>query len=232
MTIALLWQRAIPLATAWRQFAAPETLKVLEALEAEANVNSFALGIAKMLENKGVKEGFELNAKFQKLSSLMSGMQTTFLRQALTGRFIAYGFVTPRKPDDQPTEVPADLWQRTIDWKKSEIEGHGLRMAGVRLLLPSSVPQILAEMPKTDIKPVRPGRPSLRPRIEAAYAALKAAGRIDLSQTLSSHFPSIVIFVKAQAGITEEKPRGLSDKLLYKVLGGIYRDDQLKAGVL
>lgn len=230
MNIFLLWQRAVPLSEAWKRFSPQDRIEALSAVG--QNIAPIAAHEDQQNLLK-IAHGLDLFGKYiLEQSGHIRELQAGLVHRIMCIDLISYGFVFPRKADDCPIEIPPDLWQCAIDWKKSEIEGHGLKLSGVRLLPASWVPKILVETAKANIESIRPGRPSLRPEIEAAYAALRAADRIDLSRSLSSHFPAIVAFVKAHAGITDDKPRGLSDKLLYKVLGDIYHDDQLMEGIL
>jgi hypothetical protein len=117
-------------------------------------------------------------------------MQEKLLTRSRKGKFIGLGFKQPRNPEDQPIQIPSDLFEtRCVDWGNSAInDGAGLKFANVRMIkapkkIPAiehrSNPPVLSSRPGSAVaipeNRRKPGRPSKRSLIEEAYNALGAA---------------------------------------------------------
>jgi len=97
---------------------------------------------------------------------------TLLQNEALTG----LGFSHPRSPEDPVHAIPPDLWHADIDWERDSVSGNGLSFTGVRIV-PALSEQALAVLPEPParsetVEKNRPGRPSKKGDIIAAYEAL------------------------------------------------------------
>ena len=116
-------------------------------------------------------------------------------RGVLNGKYLVLGYELPRKVSDPPVFVPDDVWRQwsSIDWRKSRVNGNGLKFEAVRLL-PQS--WLVNEASKEDAsqssaKPVaakrtRRGPQSREVEVVSAYRVIFERGEIEKGESYKS----------------------------------------------
>lgn len=128
---------------------------------------------------------------------------------------IAYGFAVPRKPADNPIKVPSDLWDGLVKWDSSAVERHGLKIEGVRLILPAEIDQIRTEL-SAQPEGRGQGRRTRKPQILEAFETLHGLGEIDYTKRMASYCPVIREWVKVAFPDDPDGEKGLDDKTIAK----------------
>jgi len=114
-----------------------------------------------------------------------------FVRKHLKlGNLYGYGFEPPRKIDSQPFEIPAYCWAGHIQWYDDVLTADRLELAHIRVLSTAARSRLINSEVE-NANPSKPGRPGYKTQILKAYAALNAAGKIDVQNSLQSHYPSV-----------------------------------------
>lgn len=127
---------------------------------------------------------------FQAQVGIREEMRAALVNKLRAGKFLAIGFAMPRKPTEQPINIPADLYQSDfLDWPNCVVKGAGLEFVNVRIVRAPKTPPanstdcsptLQAEMAnpvQSEARRRPPGRPSIRWAIEEAYDALEKAGK-------------------------------------------------------
>ena len=200
-----VWDAAIPSWRARRDFL-PNALK---SVEAEIQRPNPLIGFAEAMQNGAedwqtaledqVAAFGAANDKRRRLHD--QGAKLIF-RWMTTGEVIALGFEKPRSIKDVPVELEPRWLEDNpqMNWYRGTLSANSLQFVEVRFITASRAEKIraarrqagpqrvrVADFPHS--KPV--GRPTVRPQILMALEALERAGELDVSASISSHFPKI-----------------------------------------
>lgn len=211
------WEKAIPLAQAYITFAHREDADRYRELMSETSLIAI-LERAKQKADAG-EPGLEALSKsmgpMNSRSELRRNLEDQCLNWIKTGKLRAYGFTVPRKPDDEPTEVPRDFWGDFVKWDSSTIERHGLRIEGIRLIPPSWIDRIRADL-SAQPEGRGQGRRTRKPHILEAFEALNRLDEIDYAKAMAIYFPAIREWVKLTYPDDPDGEKGLDDKTIAK----------------
>lgn len=216
------WQRGIPLSQAFYRFMPRDVQEQWKSLS-EANSNlTIARKLNDIVSQSVQTEPGQVMKQFAGLvdhdasrarSTLEDQLKAQCLNWIRTDALKAYGFPTPRKVSDEPSEVPADLWGGSVIWHKNTIEANGLRIEAVRI--------VQASPPQED-HTKKPGRPSRRDEIFQAYAELKERNAIDFeTASLKSICTQIQGHLLARSPSHPDGTKGIGDKAIERTI----RDD-------
>lgn len=143
-------------------------------------------------------------------STLENKLKTQCLKWIKAGALKAYGFPTPRKVSDAPSEVPADLWEGIVIWSKNRIEANGLRMEAVRIVL---------GQPQEEDLTKKPGRPSRKEEILLAYSHLKEHGTIDFDAgSLKAIGRQVQDYLISTASTQDASTKGIGEKAIERLI--------------
>lgn len=217
MTPKEAWDRGTPLGDAFEAYGNPanwETYKRVRkfGIQIIAEAIPAMFGNDEAAENKFLKE----NAESSKLHNLLEGQVKAKL---LSGDLIAVGFAVPRKPADLPNFVPRDVWQNfhQVDWIHDKLKGSGLEFLSVKL-----VPKILASR-DPDRTSRRMGRPSVKREVFEAFQAMLEIGEVDVSASMSSHYPRIRTWLCEKYPEHEARFSTLTDEAIRRVISPEFR---------
>lgn len=223
MTTSIFWEKAIPLAQAFIAFAPRDDAERYRELSADTSW----LATLERTQQK-VKAGAAIPDAFSQsvgptgtISELRTKLQNQCLSWIRTGRLIAYGFAVPRKPDDMPIEIPCDLWDGLVKWDSSAVGRHGLRIEGVRLILPVQIEQIRAEL-SAQLEGRGQGRRTRKPQILEAFDALHRLGEIDYTGQMASCCPVIREWVMLKYPDDPDGEKGLDEKTVAKHIRALF----------
>ena len=145
-----------------------------------------------------------------------------------SGQILALGFEAPRRQDDPPALIerhalPPSIWLDGKPFKRGS-----LTFEDVRLLRGDDMAQLVRAWEATQAPsaptPKQRGPEGVQRRIEAAYAAMKAAGEINFAASMSAHFPALrrrLIAAYPDAGYGATRP---TDETLRKTFRDLFRD--------
>lgn len=182
-----LWERSVPLGTALFKFAQPELRRQYEEIEESRFKLADAAGsLQKRLVEDNQDHAIVMLAHFapvpvglQQRKHARAAMQDNVIRLIMEDHIRAFGLIVPRRMEDHPWPVPKELWRHRVDWDRERVSGAGLRFIEVRLMPSQWQSKILGELAAPDTANRRSaGRPTVKPFIDEAYAALLAAGHI------------------------------------------------------
>jgi hypothetical protein len=126
----------------------------------------------------------------QKWGAANSTKYNNFIKQLLSGKLIAAGFISPRGVTDEPQLIPPDIWELgTINFSKSFIQSGSIKFESVRISKPSNKRISDTRQLNNTSRPV--GRPASRNNIISAYEELKSEGVIDYSKPMTHAYPII-----------------------------------------
>ncbi len=146
------------------------------------------------------------------LPNIQRAMKDNILHWLKDSKLFAYGYAMPRNPGDTPVRLPDDvLVQRFVKWGQNQIKGNGLHFEAVRIAHPSMT------LPKAQ---KRPGRPTGRDNILAAYEQIKEMGQIN-SSSLEKSAQIIQKHLMHNVLNTDTVPKGHSVQTIKKHI----RDD-------
>ncbi|MBF0446380.1 MAG: hypothetical protein HQL68_12400, partial [Magnetococcales bacterium] len=136
-------------------------------------------------------------------------------------------FVSPRKLEDDPVLIPADIWSGFVDWKSSSVEGNGLKIVAVRVVPFHWLEQAVTERSQ-DIKSNKnAGRPNSRSiLIIKAYDALVAESAIDYSLKFTVLTDQIRLWVANNSPEHPDLYKELKYNTIYKVLKDVFQEDK------
>ena len=221
------WQRGIPLSQAFYRFMPIDVQEQWKSLT-EANSNLTIMRKLSDLANQGVQtEPGQVMKRFEGIvdhdasrarSTLEDELKAQCLNWIRTGALKAYGFFTPRTPNDLPIEVPMDIWEKTPYWSRETVNANGLKIEAVRLVLPD-----------TQSLPSQTGRPSRRNEISFAYDELESNERIDSSGTLKAAALLIRQHVLDQTPANEADTRGLGLRAIEKQISKRFQSTKAAA---
>ena len=192
-----LWERGMHLWPALFKLAHPEIRKQYEEVEtARLKFSDIKLG-----ETDGINDcndfGDRVDLFFNKMQPVMDGwserdnalsaMQKNVGGYIQQGRILAFGFQVPRSVEDHPWPIPKELWGHSVKWDSGRVSGQGLDFIEVRLMPAQWEPKILGELGAPDTANRRgQGRPTVKPFIDEAYEALRAAGHIEPAPSMAA----------------------------------------------
>lgn len=130
-------------------------------------------------------------------------MRNKLMADLHAGKFRAFGFVEPRKPNNRPVEVPDDVMKAPpeINWDTSAFSGNGLKFVAVRIVATDLVPS-----------KSRPGPRSRKAEIVSAYDIL--------SKTIEPRDNRKTVCDKVRTHIKNatDKEFGLSDDVIWPLV--------------
>jgi hypothetical protein len=134
-------------------------------------------------------------------------------------RLLAFGYVLPRRPDDMPVPIPADIWSRKIDWRKSEVSGNivpekWVDQPSIQFLASPEIASIISK------------RPSLKIIIPEAYRDLEKSGAIDFSAPMTRCYNSIRAHLAGRFPEHAGYFRSISDETIRKLISAKYQADK------
>lgn len=207
-----IWRKAIPMQNARFAFAPAELKDRWRALWQQS-----AMGAMKR-DMEDAKERGQVGAEFfqtavagaQVILGARGDLERDFERILLDnirkGALRSFGFEAPRTVSSEPLELGAEFWLEDRRWSTGELRAQSLRFVEVRLLPAKRAIKISEAV----LSPKR-GRPTVVPDIEAAFASLLEAGKIDLKAPRRAHFSAIREWMRAHrpdATQGSDKPGG------------------------
>ncbi|WP_341364356.1 hypothetical protein P8T57_01230 [Thalassospira sp. SN3W] len=215
-----IWNAGKPLASAHLHFGSQDKVSALRKYATEnSNTKMFERLQANLESGKGFLDSLQgVTGDIKPKNDLLDEVRREILQHIGNGNLKAFGFETPRRANDTPIEVPADLWRGWVRWDKSLVEAQSLKIENVRLVPSNHIEKQIAPALTTaqsDGEPFRPaGRPSRKDHIIAAFHALNKAGEIDFNKPAKHCYPAIRAWVKAHYPEDENPDRGLGDKAI------------------
>lgn len=213
------WSKAAPLSQAYVRFApidkAGRYHELSETHSWPAIVGRVGQRMSEGAEGWGALRDSTLQGG--ELDGLRDELRSACFRYVHTGALKAYGFAIPRAPDDPPQPVPPDLWDGTVNWERSTLQGNGLKMEGVRLIPPHWEDQLVARQ-ATATNRRGPGRRSREDHIREAFDALCKSGQIDFNRPMNRTFEPIRCWVLAKLPNDPDEAKGLNDKTIAKTI--------------
>ncbi|GAB4356162.1 MAG: hypothetical protein Kow00114_06930 [Kiloniellaceae bacterium] len=156
----------------------------------------------------------------------LDAMRAYILAGLRSGTALGVGYAIPRKPDDAPALIPADVWGGRIDWHGAKVFGEGLEFVSVRVIEVSAAAELLPPAEDAASAPRPVGRPSVKADVFAAYEALRDAGKIDFDAPMKRLFPEI------RAWLCEAYPdragafRDMADETIRRVIVDLFKAAQ------
>lgn len=158
---------------------------------------------------------------------MLREMIAPLAQKALQYEFlVGYGYLLPRALNDEPVLIPQDVWYGDINWKKSEVDGGGLRFASVHI-----APE--PETGSTDIFDVlaeqisAPGRPSKRQIIMDAFEVCVEQKLIDFSQTNTAIYENVRRYIQTNWPDEYGNGKELQDGAMQKHLASLIASNRL-----
>lgn len=222
-----LWERGLSLEKALFRFGDKKTIDRYEQLISSQPLWRVMSTLTEVINKK--PNAFEKSSKASKDLSeqrdLRQKLEQNLLKQAAKGTLIGFGYSIPRSVNDQPTEIPKDIWQGSINWDQSTIRGSGLEFVSVRIVHSKWINEIASELVSKGAGRL-PGRRSRRSQIQEAIKALDKAGKINTSESIRSHFPLIVDWIHERYPKDPDGDKGLGEKVLYEELSAFFNQDK------
>ncbi|MBF0169332.1 MAG: hypothetical protein HQL45_17130 [Alphaproteobacteria bacterium] len=227
MTPDQLAKIGVPLASAWKRFGNPEKTAEFERLSPQVhwtNGIAMALEAMKTMDHERAKSYGNL---VERVRNIEADLYSAFFQGIRTGRLKAYGYQVPRSVNDNPKEVPKDLWGCEVLWDKSEIEGNGLKMSGVRVVRVD--PSLSLPMLEMHEKPVlkKLGRPSKVPLIEEAFNELAREGTVSDQPRLAPLISVVRAKVHALHPELKGDMKGLGEEAIRKTIRPLFEAHKL-----
>lgn len=229
VSTSLFWNHGVPLSRAWRRFAESAKLQRLKVLEASGSPAQTLQAFADALTGAGDEALNAVSARAGESISLQTKMRSDLLRWLHSGHVRAYGYPVPRVPQDPPQLVPSDLWSSAntcVRWEKDEVEGNGLKMAGVRLVITRWEKELLAKAatgtPAPDIR--SPGRPGVDWPVQEAFAALAESGCIDCERPMTNYHQAVRDWLVARYPDAAHEFEGLNGRTITNHTRALFSD--------
>lgn len=222
-----LWKRGLSLEKALFEFGDKKTIDRYEELISSQPLFRAMSALAEVINQK--PNAFENSSKasmeLSEQRNLRQKLEQNLLGQAAKGTLLGFGYLIPRTVNDQPTEIPKDIWEGAIDWDQSTIRGSGLEFVSVRMVHCQWIDEIASELVSKGA--VRsPGRRSRRHQIQEAIEALDKAGKISTFESMRSHFSLIVDWIHKRYPNDPDGDKGLGEKVLYSELSTFFNKDK------
>lgn len=224
-----LWNTGVYLSRAYHSFA-PENLQ--KEWEEVSKRSALKEAHAKLEELQNTQIGFAeaMNSVLGKVTEvtrpkedLLKRMRDLVVNRLWQGDLVAFGYEKPRRMSSEVHRLPARLWNGHIDWHTSSLVSQGLELVEIRVLTQERVSKTSSlfefldsygteAQSSTDTPHVeagRTGRPTIKGYLEDAFAALDAAGLIDVQKPAKAHYPLVRHWLqenKPEAGATKDKP--------------------------
>lgn len=215
-----IWKNAVALEEAYVRYAHKEDADRYRSLSAENSLTAMIERAEKRLQDG--EAGWDALSNsvgpYSELSELRQKLCQQCRAWVTAGKLKAYGFAVPRHPNDEPLEVPDYLWDGFINWDRSKVENHGLKMEGIRLILPTWIERLFAEA-SAQPEGRGPGRRSRKSQIMQAFEALDRLDQIDYEKPMAKIFPRIREMVLQAHSGDPDGEKGLDDKTIAKHLG-------------
>lgn len=178
-----LWEKAIPLNRARYSFGDKARVNEYAALlnskpggfSAIGALGNFIADLAKT--DAPIESAIRTTPEErQRFTELSAAMERDCIARLQSRQLFGLGFSTPRHPDDPPRIIrPEMLIMGRINFGRDSAAGDGLKFEAIRVIPAETVNQSLPT-------PNRPGRPSKRELINAAYEACRDEGFIDFTK--------------------------------------------------
>lgn len=192
-----LWRNGVSVRSAWVRYAVPALKERWEELQKSSAISALEDGMTKAsaMEADAVTKIQMLLEGPQKIlearNTLRQNLQENILKYIAGGHLHAFGFEPPRRVASTPIAIPKEAWSGRCNWDEGKLSYSGMEFIEVRLTTNRIRNEIL-ERGHVDSTPMRaPGRPSVKPDIEAAFHALNKAGEIDPMASQMSHYPKV-----------------------------------------
>ena len=203
----ILWEMAKPLQIAHFDLADPTLVARYHAIGAETYLEALmgcgftgknSLELSQMVRD--VTNKHENNR--QKREAISGEIRQNFADLVLSGDVRCFGFEIPRMLNSSPVELLPEHWKTAPIWETGELKYHGLHIAEIRVLTLDAVPT-----PRPQPTPMKVGRPTVKPHIEAAFHALDKDGLIDVTRSAMGHYPLIRQWIAEHvAGMEQTAP--------------------------
>lgn len=145
-------------------------------------------------------------------------MRTKLVADIHDGKFVARGYLEPRKPNDRSISVPDDVMKATpeIIWETSSLSGNGLKFVAVRLVPAGSLNYQRDK--DTDKSGKLKRRKSRKIEVVAAYTELRRATKICAADTYKAIHKKIYDLLVKRTG----NPHGLRYSTLFPFIEEIH----------
>lgn len=164
-----------------------------------------------------------LHDKSTPQTNLLARAKETLVVHLLSGTYRGFGFDRPRTLDTNPVRIPAECWKGVVSWSANELSYRSLKFREVRVrMMPEANDPVLKDLYKT--APVKAGRPSVGPDIEAAFHALNKAGEIDPKASQMSHYPKFRRWLELNRPNLPVPPARISNNTLQKFFSPLFND--------
>ncbi|MRU14962.1 hypothetical protein FDP25_05915 [Roseovarius sp. A21] len=240
-----IWKQATPARQARYMALSKDGRTELDRLLAQNAASAFMSDIERSLSKarSGV-EAFqeaasELSIVVEARQALYKQGEARILAWLRKGTVVAVAYEAPRKLSDLPAEVPAEVIcaAKSLDWETGTLKVSGLHLVELRFLPSQYAEEIRAVVPPaTDVRasnqaetepsePTRPvGRPAIGPFIEEAFRALLKAGEIDLSTSMTSHYPLVRKWLENVRPEVITQPGMPGDEAIRKTISPLFKD--------
>jgi hypothetical protein len=209
-----MWAGGVPLRNSIYAFSNPDKAAAYKATDHTKQIATVFQAITDAVSSSeaGNSKLAAIQVEAAQTSDLRQELEAEVIAQLRSGDLIGIGFDTPRRSDELPKQVPADIWNiASVKWARDEVQGSGLHMSAVRITRPKQAQW------------KEPGRPGTQTLVEAAFVQLIAEGKIDLQRSIKSHFEVVRERIWRNNPGMNRSTTGLGDKALSKHLGPLFR---------
>lgn len=171
---------------------------------------------------------------YWELDKLQKTLQSEILNLLERGHLLGIGYTTPRYRDAEPVWIDAALWNGgRVSWDDSELWTADKQFSEVRIvrpMVPSLTPSLTTPAIELELgEPTKRGRPPSGPAIRSAYAAAKAAHKIDFSRSLADNLSVIQSYADVPIKTGSSAPRGFGYDAVRRAIGEEFKRDKAQA---
>jgi hypothetical protein len=213
-SLTAVWNAGIWLSRAAIHFALPEVKVQWQELQQRSAMKEASEALKTLpLQKRTLWDSFDtlLNGAAPVLHArrvILDEAEKALLIGLKAGTYLGVGFEPPRRLSSVPVRIPSQLWQHSPAFDRARLSANSLEFIDIRVLdapmfhrviqdrsKTLSSHKVLLPAPEVTPTPAKPGRPSAKPHIEAAFAALEQSGVIDPTKSKRSHYPSITQWI-------------------------------------
>jgi len=173
----------------------------------------------------------QLNQFSTKVKDSFEKIKRNLLNIIISEKLIGLGYEAPVKSSDYPKIIPLHIWPlkiNEINWDDSSISRNGIEFLNIRIIKKSALNNKISKkektLPKTKIVDKKPGRPTIKNKIIAAYTLLKKEEKIDYLKNFKSHTESIQKTVR-QLNPELKDNKGLGVEVIRRAVKPMFDDD-------
>ncbi|WP_170385464.1 hypothetical protein [Ruegeria atlantica] len=157
-------------------------------------------------------------------NTLRQNLQENILKYIAGSHLHAFGFEPPRRVASTPVAIPKAAWSGRCNWDEGKLSYRGMEFIEVRLTTNRIRNEIL-ERGHVDSTPTRaPGRPSVKPDIEAAFHALNKAREIDPTASQMSHYPKVRRWLELHRPDLDVPPAQINSETIRRIISPFFNE--------